>query len=284
MHAEPARAVAKILYAMYVTVIIMQSNTKSLVLQGANIGSFLLTVIVNALANILPLNGKTTAQISDAYPTLFTPAGYVFSIWGVIYVLLFVFMIFQALPKQGENPFLSKISYLFVLGSIANVSWLFLWHYEHVVLSVIPMLALLGTLIAIYLRLQIGQSNVTLKEKLCVHLPFSVYLGWITVASIADVAAALTAIHWDRFGLADVTWATLVIIISAIITLAVIITRKDIAFSLVIVWALIGIIVQQAETQSVVITSEISVIIIIIALIASRLGSRYLRSKEHANI
>jgi hypothetical protein len=256
------------MYIILIILIIMLPKTKSLVLRGANICAFLLTVAVNALANILPLNGKTTAQISDSYPTLITPAGYVFSIWGIIYILLFVFMIFQALPKQKENPFLSKISYLFVLSSIANVSWLFLWHYEQIVLSVIPMFVLLATLIAIYLRLQIGQSNVPMKEKLCVHVPFSVYLGWITVASIADVAAALVATNWDGLGLGEVTWTILVIIIAMIINLAVIITRRDIAYSLVIIWALIGIIAKQYEEQSIVITAGISAIIIVIALIS----------------
>jgi len=252
----------------------MLPKTKSLVLQGANICAFLLTIVVNALANILPLNGKTTAQISDSYPTLITPAGYVFSIWGIIYILLFVFMIFQALPKQKENPFLSKISYLFVLSSIANASWLFLWHYEQIVLSVIPMFVLLATLIAIYLRLQIGQSNVPMKEKLCVHVPFSVYLGWITVAAIADVAAALVAINWDGLGLGEVTWTILVIIVAMIINLAVIITRRDIAYSLVIIWALIGIIAKQYEEQSIVITAGISAIIIVIALISMHIVRR----------
>jgi len=248
------------------------SNSKHLTfLQVANIGAFLLTVVVNALANILPLNGKTTAEISDSYPNLFTPAGYVFSIWGIIYTLLLIFAVFQAAPKQREKLFLSKIGYLFVLSSIANVSWLFLWHYGQVVLSVIPMFALLGTLIAIYLRLQIGQSNVPLKEKLCVHLPFSVYLGWITVAPIANVAAALTAVHWDGWGLGEVTWTILVIAVALIITLGVIFTRKDVAFSLVIVWALIGIIVKQIEEQNIVITAGIGVIVIMIALIALNL-------------
>jgi len=252
----------------------MSSSKHLAFLQGANIGAFLLTLVVNALGNILPLGGKTTGEISDLYPTLFTPAGYVFSIWGVIYALLLIFVIFQASPKQKEKLFLSKIGYLFVLSSVANVSWLFLWHYEQIILSLIPMFALLGTLIAIYLRLQIGQSYVPLKEKLFVHLPFSVYLGWITVAPIANVAAALTAIRWDGWGLGDVTWTILVIVVSLIITLAVIVTRRDVAFGLVIVWALIGIIVKQIERQSIVVTAGIGAIVITIALIALSLGSK----------
>jgi len=247
-------------------------TSKSLVfLQIANVGAFLATVIVNALANILPLNGKTTGEISNSYPNLFAPAEYVFSIWGLIYALLLIFVIFQATPKQKETNFLRKIGYFFVLGSIANISWIFLWHYEQIVLSIIPMFVLLGTLIAIYLRLQIGRSNVPLKEKLYVHLPFSVYLGWITVAPIANVAAALVAINWDGWGISEVTWTVLVIIVALIITSSVIITRKDIVFSLVIVWALIGIIFKQIEVQSIVITASLSVIVIIVFIVASML-------------
>ncbi len=134
--------------------------------------------------------------------------------------------------------------------------------------SLVLMFALLVTLIAIYLRLQIGQSNVPLTEKLCVHLPFSVYLGWITVAPIANVAAALIATNWDGCGISEVTWTILVIIIALIITLTVISTRKDVAFSLVIIWALSGIIVKQMENQSIVLTVSIGSIIIGIALIS----------------
>ncbi|MCP8323709.1 MAG: hypothetical protein L6N96_06005 [Candidatus Methylarchaceae archaeon HK02M2] len=247
-------------------------TSKSLVfLQIANVGAFIATVLVNALANILPLNGKTTGEISNSYPNLFTPAEYVFSIWGLIYALLLIFVIFQATPGQKETNFLRKIGYFFVLGSIANISWIFLWHYEQIVLSIIPMFVLLGTLIAIYLRLEIGRSNVPLKEKLYVHLPFSVYLGWITVAPIANVASALVAINWDGWGISEVTWTVLVIIVALIITSSVIITRKDIAFSLVIVWALIGIIFKQIEIQSIVITASLSVIVIIVFIVASML-------------
>ncbi len=260
-----------------IDVIDMSSKGKLVMLQGANILTFVLTVLVNGLANTGALNGKTTGEISDLYPTLITPAGYVFSIWGVIYTLLLVFVVFQALPRQREKPFLQEISFLFVLSGLLNVLWLFLWHYDQIALSVLLMFALLATLIAIYLRLQIGRSTLPLKEKLCAHLPFSVYLGWITVATIANVATALTAINWDGFGISNDTWAVLVIIVALAITLTVIITRRDVAYSLVLIWALVGIIVKQTENQSVVITAAASAIIITVALVAMTVGSRLKR-------
>ena len=246
-------------------------------LRGLNIGAFLVTVLVNALANTLALNGRTTGEISDLYPNLFVPAGYVFSIWGLIYTLLLIFVVYQALPTQNEKDFLQKISYLFLLSNIANVSWLFLWHYEKVVLSNVPMFILLTTLIAIYLRLDIGRSDVSLKDKLFVHLPFSVYLGWITVAPIANVAAALTAMNWDGWGISQSMWTVSVIIIASIITIAVIATRKDVAYSLVIVWALMGIIVKQIGNQSIVLTASISIVVIVTALVMTRIRTTYRR-------
>jgi hypothetical protein len=246
----------------------MSNSGKTILLQSLNIITFAVTVIVNALASSLALNGRTTAEVSDLYFTLVTPAGYVFSIWGVIYMLLLVFAVFQALPSQREKPFLQKINVLFILSGVFNVLWLFLWHYDQIVLSVALMFALLATLIAVYLRLGIGKNSVTLKEKAFVHLPFSVYLGWITVASIANVSAALVSIQWSGFGLANDTWAVLVIAVALLITLAVIATRKDIAYSLVLVWALIGIAVNQSAYQNIVLAAETSAIIIIVALAA----------------
>lgn len=252
----------------------MSDSSRLRLLNVANVGAFLLTIIVNALANALPLNGRTTAEVSDSYPTLFAPAGYVFSIWGVIYVLLLIFTVYQMLPKHRESQSVSRIGFFFVLSSLANVIWLFLWHYDQVVASVLPMFALLGTLIIIYVRLGIGQAKVSVKEKLFFHVPFSVYLGWITVASIADVAAALVAVNWSGFGLGEVTWTVAMVLVALAVTLAVIFTRRDVAFSLVVMWALIGIIIKQSVQQNIVITAAIGVIAVLAALITSIIYQR----------
>jgi benzodiazapine receptor len=255
----------------------MSDSKKAILLQSLNVLAFAITVVVNGLASSLALNGRTTAEVSDMYFTLVTPAGYVFSIWGVIYTLLLVFVVFQALPSQREKPFLKQISGLFVLGSIFNVVWLFLWHYDQIVLSVVLMFALLATLIAVYLRLGIGKTSVTVKERAMVHLPFSVYLGWITVASIANVASALVSVGWNGFGLADETWAVLVIAVALLITLAVIATRKDVAYSLVLIWALVGIAVNQSAYQNIVLAASTSAVIIAVALAAVLAASRLKR-------
>jgi len=179
----------------------METSKNLTFLRIANIIAYVMTVIVNSMSEILPLNGITTAEISDSYPTLIAPAGYVFSIWGVIYVLLGAFVIYQTLPSQKGKAFLNQIGYLFILGSTANITWIFLWHFLQIELSLVAMFILLGTLIATYLKLGIGKSDVPFKEKFLVHLPFSTYLGWITVAPIANVAATLVKNNWERLGL-----------------------------------------------------------------------------------
>ncbi|MEM2147644.1 MAG: TspO/MBR family protein [Candidatus Bathyarchaeia archaeon] len=246
----------------------MKAN--SALLRWANVAAFVLVIIVNGLAgSTTVIGGKLTAEISDAYPTLVTPAGYVFSIWGIIYILLGVFIIFQALPNQKTSEFREKIGWIFVLSCLLNVAWLFLWQFEYLLLSVVLMFLLLASLIAIYLRLKIGKSAVSLRDKIAVQIPFSVYLGWITIATIANVAVALVSVGWDGFGVNPETWAFLMVVAVLVITSLVITTRRDVAYGLVIIWALLGIATKQNGNQNIVAATEISAIIILIALALS---------------
>lgn len=233
-----------------------------------NVLAFILTVIVNSLAGSTTIiGGKNTAQVSYMYPTLITPAGYVFSIWGIIYILLGVFVVYQALGSVQRKEFQKKIGWLFVLSCAANIAWLFLWQFEYLGLSIIFMFLLLASLSFIYLRLGIGKSKVSKTEKLVVHLPFSVYLGWITIASIANVAVTLVSVNWDGFGISSTTWSALVIIVALLITLTVLATRKDVAYALVIIWALVGISVNQSGNQAIAMLTEIGAVIVAIALV-----------------
>jgi len=254
-------------------------NNNSTALRYANILLFALTVVVNGIAGgTTILGGQLTSAVSDANSTLITPAGYVFSIWGVIYILLGVFIVYQALPSQQGKDYRRKIGWLFVLSSLINIGWLFLWQFEYLSLSVVLMFLLLATLISIYLRLGIGKSGVSLRERLAVQLPFSVYLGWITVASIANVAATLVSIGWDGFGISPETWAILVVAVALIITMLMLITRRDVAYSLVIIWALVGIGVKQSGNQTIVMLTEISAALVAVALVATVLVTK-LRKK-----
>jgi len=250
----------------------------STLLKWANILAFILMILINGLAGSTTILGaKFTNEISDANPTLITPAGYVFSIWGVIYILLGIFVIFQALPGEKEKEYHGKIGWLFILSSIFNIIWLFLWQFEYLVFSVILMFMLLASLISIYLRLNIGKSDVGIREKLTIHLPFSTYLGWITIASIANVAVTLVSIEWDCFGIGHETWATIVVIIALLIAILVLVTRKDIAYGLVIIWTFVGIAVGQSGNQNIVTLTQASTIIVLITLISSILLTKFRR-------
>jgi hypothetical protein len=238
-------------------------------------------ILVNGLAGSTTiLGGQNTAAISDANPTLITPAGYVFSIWGVIYLLLGVFVVFQALPRNQGKDFQRRIGWVFVFSSVFNIIWLFLWQFEYLILSTVVMFMLLGTLILGYLRLDIGRSNAPIGEKVAVHLPFSVYLGWITVASIANVAVTLVSLEWNGLGIGAETWATLVVVVALIITLLTIATRKDVAYALVIIWALVGIAVKQSGNSTIVMLTEIGAIIVAVALAITLILSVVLKSKK----
>lgn len=185
----------------------------------------------------------------------FVPAGYVFSIWGLIYLALTGFVVYQALPSQRENPRLRRVGYLFALNCVANVAWLVLWHYEVFTLTIVAMVALLLLLIGIYLRLGIGRSSVPAGERWLVRLPFSIYLGWVTVATIANATSLLDYLNWGGWGLSPETWTVIMLTAATGITAAVTFTRGDIAYGLVIVWALAGIAVKHADTPVVSITA-----------------------------
>ncbi len=244
-------------------------------LKALNLFSFFLVIVVNFLANYLPINGYNTGELSDMYPNLFVPAGLTFSIWGVIYLLLAVFVVSQYISFSEKNQIkeeiIQKIGYLFFLSSLFNAAWIFTWHYLYVFLSLLVMIGLLLSLITIYQKLEIGLKKYSKKIYSIFILPFSVYLGWITVATIANVTAWLVNINWNGFGLSDVFWTVLVIIVGLIITLYTLLKRKDIAFSLVIAWAYLGIIIKRyfqdpEPIMTIVYVTALSIVLIFISI------------------
>jgi len=144
-----------------------------------------------------------------------------------------------------KSSFIENIGILFFISCLANIGWIFAWHYEIVPLSLVLMLAILGSLVAIYLRLHIGKSDATRIKKYLVHLPFSVYLGWITIATIANVTALLVHVNWNTFGLGEPFWAVAVIVVGIAIALSMLLRRQDIFYCLVVDWALLGILLKR---------------------------------------
>jgi hypothetical protein len=205
------------------------------------------TIIFNGMANALPLGGQTTGEISAQFQVYFVPAGYVFSIWGLIYLGLVFFAVYQALPSQRDNPRLGRIGYLFVFSCLANIAWLFLWHYQLFVLSLLAMVTLLLLLIFIYLRLEIGRAAVPAGEKWLVRLPFSIYLGWISVATIANASSVLDYIEWGGWGISPEIWTVIMLLVGVGLAAVMLFKRGDIAFALVFIWAFVGIAIRNRE-------------------------------------
>lgn len=197
-------------------------------------------ITVNALANILPLNGLTTGEISDQFPVFFVPAGYVFSIWGLIYLTLICFVIYQALPRQITLAALVRIRPLFVLSCLANGTWIFFWHYGLTKSSVLIMLVLLLSLTAIYLKIK-SAHDLRPTQRWAIKAPFSLYLGWITVATIVNITVALYSTGWDGSGIAPEVWSVIMLCVATALTLAFVIRNRDIIYGLVVIWAFAGI-------------------------------------------
>jgi hypothetical protein len=256
---------------------------QKLLLPILNLLGFLGTVIVNGLANVLPINNTTTGELSDQYPNLFVPAGLTFSIWGLIYILLAIFVIYQLtiVVRKGtqQSSFIERIGLLFFGSSVANIGWIFAWHYEIVPLSLVLMLLLLGCLIAIYLRLNIGRSASSKTERYLVHLPFSIYLGWITIATLANVTALLVDINWNTFGLGEQFWAVAVIVVGIAIALSILFTRKDIFYCLVVDWALLGILIKRLAVETVPEQSVIVITIVGLVLISAGIIVQIIRKR-----
>ncbi len=208
---------------------------------------YIAMVTVNFLANALPIGGVTTGEASDSFGNLFTPAGVTFSIWGLIYLLLFGYTIYQfgfgkkSITKQREKLF-ATINKYFLITSIANIAWIFAWHYGVIWLSVIIMFALLFFLIKI--ADVINKEKYNALETVLVSLPFSVYFGWITVATIANITVFLVSINWNGFGIADSIWTVIILLVGAGIGSVRILKDKNIFYGLVLVWAYSGILLK----------------------------------------
>jgi hypothetical protein len=249
--------------------------------------TYIIMVVTNALANILPINGINTGAVSEKYSNLFAPAGITFTIWGLIYLLLLGHVIYQVVEMRTSESYINKLLYevgiLFSISSIINTIWIFMWHYDHIGITLILMLILLLTLITI--RIRIEKYTLSFTQKLIVRLPFSIYFGWITVAFIANVTTYLVSIHWKGFGLSEAFWTNIILLVGGIIGLLTLIRFRDMAYGLVIVWAYIGILIKhvspegyKGEYTTVIITT---IVVILLVMFAEYLILRYRMKKKN---
>lgn len=214
--------------------------------------TYLAMVVVNYLANALPLNGRGTGEVSNAYPSLFTPAGVTFSIWGVIYLLLGAHVLYQlglfrsAPETAGETDLLNRVGVLFSISSLANTAWVFAWHYDLIPLSAVLIVVILVCLARIVTPL--SRVDLTARQRWLIGVPFSVYFGWTTVAVVANMTVLLVYANWDGFGIADSAWAAIMVVVAMAIGTATMLHNRDIAYGLVLIWAFGGILLRQTST------------------------------------
>jgi hypothetical protein len=232
----------------------MQIKSNDQLRQILNVTTLILTLAVNWLANALPINGISTAEISDNLPSYFTPAGYAFAIWGLIYLALIGFAIYQALPGQRANPHARRVGYLFALSGLINSAWILAWHYGtwQYGLSIILMLSLLVTLIAIYVRLGIGRPETghadrSTADKLLIHFPFSIYLGWITVATIANIASVINYWGWNGWGISEPVWSAIMMVTAVAIAALLLFNRANLPYAGVLAWSFVAIYVNYSD-------------------------------------
>ncbi len=209
--------------------------------------AFVATITVNALANILPINGQTTGQVSDAYPNLFAPAAVTFSIWSVIYLLLAAYCAYQFVGVRGKQSAvreetIARVTPWFIATSVINALWMLAWQYHVMWLSVLLMIGLLWCLIRI--NRELYDKSYTLKDRLLVKAPFSIYFGWITVATIANITTWLVSIGWDGLGVRPGVWMVLVLLVGAAIGIVTTVRQRDCAYGAVLVWAYTGILIK----------------------------------------
>lgn len=239
--------------------------------------AYIAMIVVNFLATSLPINNRGTGEISDAYSNLFAPAGITFSIWGLIYLLLAIYVIYQF--KSKNDGLLKKINIFFTITSIANILWIFAWHYDYIGLSLALMLVLLIGLIKIADTLR--SNELTAEERKFIGIPFSVYFGWITVATIANVTVFLVSINWGGFGIAEFIWTSIILLIGATIGILRMNKDKSVAYGLVLVWAYLGILLKHLSNDGFAgqYTVVITTVIICLALFTLSLGRLLIKNK-----
>jgi tryptophan-rich sensory protein len=208
--------------------------------------SYVAMIIVNSLANVLTFNNYTTGEISDLYPNLFAPAGITFSIWAVIYVLLFVYCVYP-LKKNDNEKLYRKINIYFILSSIANILWIFSWHNNFILISALLIVTILFLLIKIAGLL--NKEKLSKKDSFLIALPFTMYFGWITIATVANITTLLVSLGWNGFGLPNYVWMIILLLIATLIGVLRLFKDKRYSYGLVFVWAYIGILIKHISSS-----------------------------------
>lgn len=223
-------------------------------------------LVVNFLANYLPIGGKRTGEVSEMHPTLFTPAGFTFSIWGVIYLFLIFYVVYQAFNRNKERHLFDGINKYFLINCLSNTAWIFAWHYEFITLSLVLIVVTLTSLIGIY-RHTMSAELQGVKDRLFVKIPFSLYLGWITVATLANLTIEQTVMGMDDWLVTEIVWTFIKLALAGAIGAVMIIRYRDLIFGMVVAWAAFGIVNKQVDTPQIMGAAAAVMILVLVTLI-----------------
>ncbi|MCF7906637.1 tryptophan-rich sensory protein [Patescibacteria group bacterium] len=242
---------------------------KNLIIKILALVSYVIMVVVNSLANVLNFNNYTTGDISNLYPNLFAPAPITFSIWGLIYLLLFVYSIYQFKKSDNEKLY-RKINIYFILSSVANILWIFSWHNNIIPVSALLILVILFSLIKIADLL--NKEKLSKRNNILIALPFTIYFGWITIATVANITTFLVSLGWGRLGLPDYIWMIIILLIATSIGILRLFKDKRYAYGLVFIWAYTGILIKHISSSGfsgryiqVIITTSICILVFLIS-------------------
>lgn len=240
-----------------------------------NLAAFVLVIAMNWASSNLQINDNTVASVSDGIPSLFTPAGYVFSIWGIIYLALGAFVIYGVSKKQADNQLIDRIGPWFVINSLLNMVWQVSWLMEWWLISLVIIALMLVTLIIIYQRLNAFREDVRGKDFWFVLFPISIYLAWISVATIANTSIIFVANGITNLGVSGTFLAVVMIMVATLLSNLMIVLRRDWFFPLVVIWAVIGIAVANDGSTAILITA--------VAVVLEQIVVMFLQRKHRPN-
>lgn len=252
----------------------MKASTRkptAIVLPIATLFAILATLSVNIVSNFFPPRGANIGEIANTIlqGVQITPANYAFAIWGLIYLGLIAYGIYQLRPGQRGNSTIRRVDLLLIIACIAQIAWVYLFTLRLFGFSVVAMIAILLSLIGAYLQLRIGKERVSRQTLWLVHAPFSIYLGWISVATIVNIASALYIWNWDGWGISATGWTVVMLIVGAAIAAIVALKRADIAFTLVFIWAYVAIAMRQLGDPFIWITAVVAAMAMAVLLVFS---------------
>ncbi len=238
----------------------------------ATLTAIVATLLVNALSNLFPPKGLNIGAIANTVlqGVLITPASYAFAIWGLIYVGLLAYGIYQLRPAQRRNPTMQRVNWLLISACIAQMVWVYLFTLRLFGLSIVAMVGILLSLMGAYLQLNVGKVRVSREHQRFAHIPFSIYLGWISVATVVNVASALYSAQWQGWGISATAWTVTMLLVGAAIAAIVAMQRADVAFTLVFIWAYVAIAVRQFANPALWMTAIALAIVLAVVLVLSR--------------